>query len=128
MVFNPNDPISLETIKKALVDHESYILNINSQLNSVSNLSLSDSSNTLSGLKVFSKRISFPINETLGKIKFSIPFSVPPTVTLSVEQKDPFFVTAVIKSVTNTDVDYAIFYSGNVSVQNYTLHVIAIGY
>jgi len=128
MTFNPDEPITLETIKNVLVDHENAILNTSYVLKKTTNLNLGGNPKNSSELKIFSNRKSLPITETTGRINFNVPFNSPPAVTLTVEQKDPFFVTAVVKSVTNTEVDYAIFYSGNINVQNYTLHIIAVGY
>ena len=127
MVFNPNEPITLETVKKVLIDHENAILNTSYRLSKTDSIRVNDNSVSTGDLKIFSKRSSYPITETTGRVRFGIAFNSVPTVTLTVEQKDPFFVTAVIKSVTKTEVDYAIFYSGNVNVQNYTLNVIAVG-
>lgn len=128
MVFNPNDPISLETVKRVLLDHENAILSTSYALTRTGAVRINDDKKNPVDLKVFAQRINFPITESLGRIRFGVPFSTIPVVTLTVEQKDPFFATAIVKSVTSTEVDFALFYSGNVSVQNYTLNVIAVGY
>lgn len=128
MVFNPNEPLSLESVKRTLLDHENAILDTSYRLTRTGAVRINNDPKNATDLKVFAQRINFPITETLGRVRFGVPFSTIPVVTLTVEQKDPFFATAIAKSVTSTEVDFALFYSGNVSVQNYTLNIIAVGY
>ena len=128
MAFNPNDELTIDALTQTLASHESNINNNSQILNDTNNLRLQGNANNLANLKVYAQRLSFPIGQTLNRILFPFAFNSIPTVSLTVEQADPFFVTAVVKSVSTNDLEYAIFYSGNINVQNYTLHVTAIGY
>jgi hypothetical protein len=127
-MYDPSVELTSENIKNALDSHQSLIGNVYQSVNRLDYLRLQGQQKSIGELKVYSDRLQFSITQTFNRIQFPVPFISIPTVQLTVEQADPFFVTPVIKSVTQNEVNYAIFYSGNINVQNYTLHVTAIGY
>jgi hypothetical protein len=127
-MYDPSVELTADNLKNALDSHQSLISDVYQSLNKQDYIRLQQYQKSIADVKIYSERIQFSMSQTFNRIQFPVPFLSVPTVSLTIEQADPFFATAVVQSVTQNEVNYALFFSGKVNVQNYILHVTAIGF